>query len=107
MDYLATFFFLLSAHYFPLSNFLPWKMPHPIRIVLNYVTGTVGMLAPFIWWLHQRGDTEIIMRLLGFVIAAGLAPILSYVNDAVIDVHNRANEAEERERLLSSKDVSL
>ena len=82
-------------------------MPHPIRIILNYVTGTIGMLAPFIWWLHERGDTEIIFKLVWFVVAAGLAPVLSYANDAVIEIKNRANEAEEREQLLSSKDVSL
>lgn len=106
MDYLVTFLFLVGAHYVTIWNFLPWKMHHPVRIILNYVTGTIGMLAPFIWWLYQRGDTEIIVKLVWFVIAAGLAPVMSYINDAAIDNRNRANEAEERERLLSSKDVS-
>ena len=102
MDYLVTFLFLVAAHYATVWNFLPWKMPHPVRIILNYVTGTVGMLAPFVWWLWTRSETEIIIKLVWFVIAAGLAPVFSYLNDAALSNKNRANEAEEREKLLSS-----
>lgn len=105
MEYLVTFLFLVASHYVTLWDFLPWKMPHPVRIILNYVTGTVGMLAPFVWWLWTRSETEIIVKLVWFVIAAGLAPVFSYLNDAALSHRNRANEAEEREQLLS-KDVS-
>lgn len=103
MDYLLTFFFLLAAHYFDFGNFLPQRMPHPVRIVINYVIGTVGMLAPFMFWLYERGEMRIIWKLAGFVVAAGLAPVLSYANDAVISLRQRAHEAEERERLLSEQ----
>lgn len=102
MEYLLTFFFLVSAHYFKWDLFLPKKVTHPVRFIVNYVIGTVGMLAPFAYWLWNMGNQEAVYKLIGFVIAAGLAPVLSYINDYVISVRNRANEAEEREKLLSS-----
>lgn len=104
MEYLLTFFFLVSAHYFRYENLLPWKLPHPMRIIANYVIGTVGMLAPFAYWLWSTGNQEAVYKLIGFVIAAGLAPVLSYLNDYVISIRQRANEAEEREtHLLSNR----
>jgi len=105
MEYLLTFFFLLSAHYFRYDNFLPWKLPHPVRIIMNYVIGTVGMLTPFAYWLWNSGNQDAVYRLIGFVIVAGLAPVLSYTNDYVIAIRQRAHEAEQREQLLSSKDA--
>lgn len=95
MEYLVTFFFLLSAHYVDFFHFLPWKMPHPVRIVLNYVTGTVGMLAPFIWKLWTLGEYELMLDLCGFVVAAGLAPLLSYLNDGWKELQHTAREQKE------------
>lgn len=102
MDYLLTFFFLAFAHHFS-WDFLPWRMPHPIRLIINYVIGTVGMLAPFIWWLFEKGETEIISKLIGFVIAAGLAPVLTHWNDHLIAIGNKAVEKNEETELLKKQ----
>jgi len=102
MEYLLTFFFLVSAHYFKWDLFFTTRLPSPVRIITNYVIGTVGMLAPFAYWLWNAGHQEAVYRLIGFVIAAGLAPMLSYTNDYVIAIRHRASEAEEREQLLST-----
>lgn len=95
MEYLLTFFFLGWAHYFEWENLLPWRMPHPARIVLNYVMGTVGMLAPFMWKLYERGEYELMQQLAGFVVAAGLAPFLSYLNDGLKELRQKAREQAE------------
>jgi len=102
MEYLLTFFFLVSAHYFKWDLFFTTRLPSPVRIITNYVIGTIGMLAPFAYWLWNTGNQEAVYRLIGFVIAAGLAPVLSYTNDYVISIRNRAIEAEQREALLST-----
>lgn len=103
MDYLVTFFFLLAAHYFDYDNILPYRMPHPIRILLNYVIGTVGMLAPFAWRLYTMGEYELLGSLCLFVISAGLAPMFSYANDSLKRVRQTAREAMEREQLYKDQ----
>lgn len=95
MEYLVTFFFLVAAHYFDYDNLLPWRMPHPVRILLNYVIGTVGMLAPFGWKLYEMGETELLLSMCGFVLAAGFAPMLCYVNDGLKVLRQRAQEQAE------------
>jgi len=102
MDYLLTFFFLMAAHNWT-WGFMPWRMPHPIRLIMNYVIGTVGMLAPFVYWLFERGEKDVIWKLLGFIVAAGLAPVFTHAGDAMKMTGRRAGEAEERERLLKEQ----
>lgn len=102
MEYLLTFFFLLAAHYVEFDHFLP-KMPihSPQRIVLNYVIGTVGMLAPFAWKLWVLGEVDLLLRLGGFVMAAGLAPMLAYINDWVRLMKESAREQAIRDSAMS------
>lgn len=103
MEYLLTFFFLLAAHYVEFDHFLPWKMPSPQRIVLNYVIGTVGMLAPFAWKLWVLGEVDLLLRLGGFVMAAGLAPMLAYINDGWKKLKESAREQAELANLYKGQ----
>lgn len=102
MDFLVTFFFLVSAHHFDL-DFWPWKTHKSIRLILNYAIGTIGMLSPFIWWLYQRNETEIIIKLLGFVIAAGLAPIFSHGKDHTVNQNQNTIDHQEHVKLLEEQ----
>lgn len=102
MDYLVTFFSLVFAHYFHWDDIFPWKLPHPVRILINYVIGTVGMLSPFAFWLYTNGEFAILRRLIGFVIAAGLAPVLAYINDSLQSLRKREREKGEREEMLTN-----
>ncbi len=100
MNYLFTFFFLIAAHYVPMDRVFSVQLPHPIRMILNYVIGTVGMLLPYALWLYERNDMEALTTLAFCVVAAGMAPVFAYGLDIVLDWRNRALDAEEREALL-------
>ena len=102
MEFLLTFFFLVAAHNFDF-DFFPWKTHSPIRLIINYVIGTVGMLAPFVWWLFQNGETEIIIRLFGFVVAAGLAPVLTHWTDHHKRTKRTAKESKEHVTVLEKQ----
>jgi hypothetical protein len=79
---LITFFFLVAAHYIEIES-MPWKTHQPIRLIINYVIGTVGMLTPFVWWLlsNDPGSKQIVIQLAFFVVIAGLAPVVTHAID--------------------------
>ena len=102
MEYLLTFFFLVAAHNFDF-DFWPWQTHQPIRLIINYVIGTVGMLAPFVWWLYTVNEIEIIHRLLGFVVAAGFAPVFTHWIDYLKEVSRKAKEHREEAEILKAQ----
>ena len=98
MDYLFTLVFLMLAHYFPMDKLMRHQLPHPMRLILNYVLGTVGMLLPFSYRLWMRGDVAILTELGIFVVLAGSAPVLTHSLDALIaTVAERREAREERD----------
>lgn len=109
MEYLVTFLFLFCSHYVEFDHLLPWKLanedgsPTPARFIANYMIGTVGMLAPFMWKLWVLGETDLLMSLAGFVVVAGLAPMIAYANDAWKAALRKAQEQEEQAKLLKSQ----
>jgi hypothetical protein len=99
--YLAvTYFFLVSSHYVPIDAILKWKLPHPVRLIFNYVNGTVGMLLPFCVWLYEHNYSEIIPVLVFFVIVAGLAPVSTHSLDAIISSRDGNREKSEHISVL-------
>lgn len=106
MEYLfITYFFLVATHYLEIDA-LSWKKHLPIRLVINYVIGTVGMLSPFIWWLakYSVADTQqIIIRLICHIVAAGLAPVSTHMLDYLKETKRIAREKAEHVAVLEGQ----
>lgn len=99
----VTFFFLVAAHYIRWDEWMTLKWPHPARMLLNYVIGTVGWAGPFGWWLYLHGLFDVIWTMCGFIVVAGMAPGLSYANDTISRWRRDAQESKERERLMEKQ----
>ena len=68
--------------------------------------GTVGMLAPFAWKLWEAGQYDLLMSLGFFVVTAGAAPMIAYLNDGLKSLKQRAVEsAEQLDLVRSQRDV--
>ena len=109
MEYLVTFLFLFGSHYVEFDHLLPWQMrnedgsPTSYRFIVNYMIGTVGMLAPFAWKLWVRDEVDLLISLGLFVVTAGLAPMIAYANDAWKKTKQKAEEQAEQAALLRSQ----
>jgi hypothetical protein len=108
---LITFFFLVAAHYIEIES-MPWKTHQPIRLLINYVIGTVGMLTPFVWWLlsSEKDARQIVIQLVCFVVVAGLAPITTHAIDnrknklhSLVDAKRKIEEQAEQIELLEKQ----
>lgn len=101
MDYLLTFFFLVAAHYFKWDLLTPSLAAQTVKgRIFRYVLGTLGMLTPFAFWLYEQGEMMILIKLAGFVVAAGCAPVMAYLYDHILKAQIRLREASEENELL-------
>jgi hypothetical protein len=103
---------LLLEHWFPHWESVTrrkWfdaltRLPNPVRLIVNYVTGTLAIAIPFSIWLWTGGYLIVLIVFWMFLTAAGLTVILAYAHDQRVRDRQRLQELrEERELYEQSK----
>lgn len=91
----------LLLHYLPWHKFLAGRaLPRPVA----YALGVCGFALPLSAWLYERGQTQIIITLWLAIVAAGLAVLVGYGADAVIDLYWDKREADEELEMRRGQD---
>jgi O-antigen/teichoic acid export membrane protein len=86
----------IALHYFPWRKVLQGhELPRPIA----YALGVTGMMVPFTAWLIQCDHQQIAFVLWMVIGGAGLAVVLCYGFDWVIDLVWRLRESDQREQM--------
>lgn len=96
---------VISCLILALMHYLPWRgvLRKELPALARYMIGVLGLIAPIsvVWVL--RKDWPNLLMLWSVVICGGFTVILSYVIDASIDAHGRADIAEAEGKQLRGK----
>jgi hypothetical protein len=85
-------------HYFRWKHLLQGaELPRPVA----YILGVLGLMVPFSLWLYEQHDIRVLVVLWGVILAGGIAVILCYFIDWVVDLIWDKRQALQRERALS------
>jgi hypothetical protein len=96
---LLVVFILIAEH-----NYRHWAaitgetLPHPKRLILNYITGTLAWFTPFSLWLLANSLWREFLTGWVFVSVAGMTVVSLYVHDAKITEREKLEDENERLR---------
>lgn len=89
----------IALHYFRWRETLQGRdLPRPIA----YALGVAGMMVPFTFWLLENSLVDAARVLWLVIVAAGLAVVLSYGIDWVVELIWNVREARQREKEVLS-----
>lgn len=101
---------LLLEHWFPnwdqfLGRFVEEKTrtASPVRLVANYVAGTVAWFVPFSIWAIVEGYLYPVLIGWAFLVVGGLTVVFAYLHDRSAREKNRLKELEEERDLLNEQ----
>lgn len=84
-------------HYFRWKHLLQGQdLPRPVA----YILGVLGLMVPFTAWLHEQGEHHVVVVLWGVIVAGGVAVLLCYLIDWIVDLIWEKRQALEREKAL-------
>lgn len=88
---------LIAEHYYRhWTTIAGATLPHPKRLILNYISGTLAWFVPFSLWLLSNGLWREMLTGWVFVLVAGFTVISLYVHDAKIQERQKLEDAAER-----------
>ena len=98
---------LVAEHYFPYwMHITGRRLPDPVRLIVNYIAGTLVWFGAFSLWLVINGYWEIAVVGWGFASLAGITVIFLYAIDSRIAlINNLRDEKKINDLLERRKDV--